>query len=163
MKTTFTVDKEKLESRMERVFDAPRELLWKAHIDKDLMSKWWGANEYEVTVEEYNPTPGGTWRISHKGKDEKGEEVSYVFYGDILDVKEGESITWTFNFEPIGPGHEITETFYFEEVEPGKTKLRTVSHYKSLEDLEGMLQSGMEEGANQTWDRLDTLTQEMSR
>jgi uncharacterized protein YndB with AHSA1/START domain len=115
----------------------------------------------EVNVEQYEAKPGGKWRISHNGKDENGQEATYVFYGDILDVKENESITWTFNFEPIGPGHEITETFHFEDAGDGKTRIRTVSHYKSLEDLEGMLQSGMEEGANETWDRLDELVVSM--
>ena len=146
---------------MEREFDAPRELLWKAHTDPTLMAKWWGPRAYEVLVEKYEAIPGGAWRITHKGKDEKGEDATYSFYGDIVDVKEPESIIWTFNFEPIGPGHEITETITFTDLGNGKTKLSTVSHYKSLEDLEGMLQSGMESGANETWDRLEELAQSM--
>lgn len=157
MKTTFGVNKEKLESTMERVFDAPRELLWKAHTDAELMAKWWGPRQYEVNVEKYDAVPGGSWRISHKGKDEKGQEATYAFYGEFLEIKKPEHITWTFNFEPIGPGHEITETVRFEDLGDGKTKLSTVSHYKSIEDLEGMLQSSMEEGANETWDRLEEL------
>lgn len=161
MKTTFSVNKDTLESTMERVFDAPRELLWKAHTDKDLMSKWWGADDYEILVEEYNPVSGGTWRISNKGKDENGEEVTYSFYGEFLEVEEPDHITWTFNFEPIGPGHEITETFTFIDMGDIKTKISSVSHYKSREDLEGMLESGMEEGADTSWNRLDRLTQSM--
>jgi uncharacterized protein YndB with AHSA1/START domain len=161
MKTTFTVNKETLESTMERTFDASVELLWKAHTDKELMGKWWGPNDYEVIVDEYDAKKGGKWRISHKGKDEKGEEATYAFHGEFLDVKEPEHITWTFNFEPIGPGHEITETITFTDLGVRKTKLSTVSHYKSLEDLEGMLQSGMEDGANQTWDKLEGLVMSM--
>ena len=161
MKTIFTTDKEKLVSTMERVFDAPRELLWKAHTDKKLMEKWWGPREYKVMVEQYDFKTGGSWRISHTGKDEKGQDAEYAFYGNFLEIKEPESIVWTFNFEPIGSGHEITETVSFEDLGDGKTKLSTVSHYKSIEDLEGMLQSGMEDGANETWNRLDELTQAM--
>lgn len=146
---------------MERVFDATRDALWRAHTDKELMAKWWGPNDYEVIVEEYDAKPGGKWRISHKGKDENGQEATYSFYGDFIEVEEPGHFTWTFNFEPIGPGHEITETVTFEETEPGKTKLKTVSHYKSLEDLEGMLQSGMEQGANETWDKLEELASSM--
>lgn len=146
---------------MERVFDAPRELLWKAHTDKELMAKWWGPRAYEVDVEQYDAKPGGTWRITHKGKDEQGQDAVYAFYGGFLEVNEPESITWTFNFEPIGPGHEITETVTFTDLGDGRTKLSTISHYKSLEDLEGMLQSGMESGANETWDRLEELATSM--
>ena len=40
MKTKFTVNKDTLESTMEREFNAPRELLWKAHTDKELMKQW---------------------------------------------------------------------------------------------------------------------------
>ncbi len=161
MKTTFGVDKEKLQSTMERVFDAPRELLWKAHTDPTLMEKWWGPRAYTVTVEKFDPKPGGSWRISHTGKDETGQEASYAFYGEFKEIKEPESITWTFNFEPIGPGHEVTETITFEDLGNGQTKSSVVSRYKSLEDLEGMLQSGMEQGANETWDRLEELITSM--
>lgn len=157
MKTKFTVNKETLESTMERAFTVPREILWKAHTDRDLMGKWWGPNGYEIIVEEYDAKVGGKWRITHKGPDEKGETTSYAFYGEFIEVKEPEHITWTFNFEPIGPGHEITETVTFTDLGDGITKLSTISHYKSIEDLEGMLESGMEDGANQTWDRLEVL------
>ncbi len=157
MKTTFNIDREKLQSSMERVFDAPIEALWKAHTDKELMAQWWGPKDYEIDVQEYDPTPGGKWRIIHRGKDENGQEAEYAFYGEILEVEENDHMTWTFNFEPIGPGHEITETVSFTDLGDGTTKLSTISHYKSLEDLEGMLQSGMEDGAEQTWNRLEDL------
>lgn len=142
---------------MERIFEAPIEKLWKAHTQGDLMGQWWGPDNYEIVVEEYNATEGGSWKITHKGKDENGETVAYSFFGDFLTIKENDHITWTFNFEPLGPGHEITETVTFTDLGDGKTKLSTISHYKSLEDLEGMLQSGMEEGAEKTWNRLETL------
>lgn len=160
-RNNLVVDKENKVTTMERVFNASRELLWKAHVDPELMKQWWGPSEYETIIEKLDVHEGGEWRMIHKGKDEQGNLVEYAFYGEYKEVKEPESITWTFNFEPIGPGHEITETVYFEEIEDGKTKLRTVSHYKSDEDLEGMVQSGMEDGAVESWDRLEELTAKM--
>ena len=160
-RNNLQIDKENKVTIMERVFSASRALLWKAHVDPELMKQWWGANGYETIIEKMDFREGGEWKMVHKGKDEQGNDAEYVFYGEFKEIKEQESITWTFNFEPIGPGHEITETFYFEEVEDGKTKIRTVSHYKSDEDLEGMVQSGMEDGAVQTWDRLEELTAKM--
>ncbi len=156
-KTTFGVNKEKLESTMERVFDAPRELLWKAHTKPELIEKWWGMEGVQTIVEEMDVRDGGKWRYVHKSKDENGQDVEYAFYGEFIEIKEPEFITWTFNFEPIGPGHEITETVRFEDLGDGKTRLTTVSSYKSLEDLEGMLQSGMEDGAEAIWNRLSEL------
>lgn len=156
-KNNVQIDKENKVTTMERVFDAPRELLWKAHTDPTLIPQWWGPKNTETVVEKMEVREGGEWRYLHKGPDEKGQPAEYAFYGVYKEIKEPESITWTFNFEPIGPGHEITETVYFEDLGDGKTKLRTVSHYLSLEDLEGMIQSGMEDGATETWDRLEEL------
>lgn len=156
-KNNLSIDKENKVTTMERVFDAPRELLWKAHTDPELMKQWWGPREYETVIEKMDCREGGEWRMIHKGKDEKGEPADYAFYGEYKEIKEPEFMTWTFNFEPIGPGHTITETVTFEELPDGKTKVSTVSHYLSIEDLEGMVQSGMEDGATQSWDRLEEL------
>lgn len=151
MKTTFSVNKEKLESTMERVFDAPRELLWKAHTDKEIIGKWWGPRKYETIVDTYEPHVGGKWKMIHT---DNGEE--HVFYGDFTEIVEPEKISWTFTYAPY-PDSVINETITFTEVEDGKTKLMTVSHYPSIQALEGMLGSGMEEGANETWDRLEEV------
>ncbi len=156
-KNNLKIDKEKKVTTMERVFDAPRELLWKAHTDPELVPQWWGPRKYITIVEEMDVMEGGKWRFINRPKDEKGGEEDYAFYGVYKDLKEPEYITWTFNYEPIGLGHEITETVRFEDLGDGKTKLTTVSHYNSIEDLEGMVQSGMEEGATETWDRLEEL------
>lgn len=156
-KNNLQIDREKNITTMERVFDAPREILWKAHTDPALISQWWGPRDYETIVEKMDVREGGEWRYIHKGEDENGQPAEYTFYGVYKEIKEAESITWTFNFEPIDPGHEVTETVYFEKLEGGRTKLRTVSHYNIIEDLEGMVQSGMEEGATESWDRLEEL------
>jgi len=51
------------------------------------------------------------------------------------------------------PGHEMLETVMFEEHD-GKTKLAVISFFQTVEDLDGMLQSGMEDGVVETWDLL---------
>ncbi len=156
-KNNLQIDRDKKQTTMERVFDASRELLWKAHTDPELIPQWWGPRGYETVVEKMDVTPGGEWRFIHKAKDEKGKDASYAFYGVYKDLKELEYITWTFNYEPIGLGHEITETVSFVDLGDGKTKVSVVSRYNTIEDLEGMVQSGMEKGATETWDRLEEL------
>lgn len=156
-KNNLVVNREKLETEMSRVFDAPRELVWKVNVDPKLIPQWWGPKNTVTIVEEMDVRPGGKWRYVHEG--ENGEK--YAFYGEYKDLKEPEFITWTFNFEPIGPGHEITETVRFEVLADGKTRVHTTSHYKSIEDLDGMVQSGMEGGATETWDRLEELVGSM--
>ncbi len=153
------VDRDNKQITQERVFNAPRELVWKAHTDPTLIPKWWGPRGYTTIVEVMEVKPGGKWRFIHKGKDEKGQDFEYAFNGVFKEVKEPEFITWTFNFEPIGLGHELTETVRFEEIEGGKTKVSTVSRFTTSEDLEGMVGSGMEKGAEETWDRLAELVE----
>lgn len=149
MKTKFEVNKEKLESTMERVFDAPRELVWKAHVTPELIAQWWGPRKYKTKVEKLEPRVGGEWKFINSAD---GQE--HVFYGEFKEVVEPEKIVWTFIYAPY-PDVAIIETLTFEEVADGKTKSHVLSKYPSLMALEGIMQSGMEEGANETWDRLE--------
>ena len=151
------VDKYNLTTEMERTFNASKDDMYEAHTSADKISQWWGPKRYQVIVEKFEPKEGGEWRITHKGKKESGEEEEYSFYGKFLKLDKPNSIKWTFNYEPIGPGHTITETLNFEDAGEGKTSLRTDSHYSKIEDLEGMVNSGMEAGANEAWDRLAEL------
>lgn len=140
---------------MERVFDAPREILWKAHTDRDLITKWWGPQKYTTVVEEFDAKVGGKWKMIHTAD---GEE--HVFYGEFKEIQEPEKITWTFTYAPF-PDATLTETITFEALSDGKTKVHTVSHYPNVQALEGMVGSGMEEGATESWDRLEELAATM--
>lgn len=147
----LTVNKEALESSMTKEFDAPREKVWQAHVDPKLVQQWWGPAKYKTIVAAYESTVGGKWKMIHEADGEK-----HVFFGEFKEVVEPEKITWTFNYEPF-PNSEIVETIYFEELPGNKTRIKTVSHYPSIEALEGMVQSGMEGGANESWNRLAAL------
>ena len=152
--TDIAYDKQKLEVRMSRVFSAPREKLWQAHTDPELVKKWWGPRKYDITVEKLETRVGGEWKMVHTNV---ADNERHVFYGKYLEVVEPEKITWTFIYEPF-PGSVVTETLRFEELADGKTELSVVSKFPNIEALEGMAQSGMEEGAKETWDRLEELT-----
>lgn len=151
--TTFTINKEELTVTIERVFDAPKELVWRATTDPELIPKWWGPEKYPITVDQMDVKVGGKWRFV--GKNPDGSE--FAFGGDYLEIDEPNRIVQTFNFEPIGPGHESTETATFESAEGNKTKMKAVSVYKSIDDLDGTINSGMEGGARETWERLAKL------
>ena len=161
--TEFVVDKEKLEVRMSRVFDVPREKVWRAHVDPKKLEQWWGPRKYTTIVEKWDARVGGKWKFINKDADE-----THVFYGEFREIKEPEKIVWTFTYEPY-PDQELVETLTLEELPGGppshkapegqsKTRLSTVSRYPNLEALEGMLMGGeMEKGARETWDRLEEL------
>ena len=136
---------------MERVLNAPRELVFKAHTDPNLISKWWGPRRYTTTVDKLDLRVGGVWRfIQH---DAAGNE--YAFNGVYREIVPPERLSYTFEFEGM-PGHVLLETVTFEE-QNGKTKLTVTGSFQSVEDRDGMLHSGMEEGANESYERLAEL------
>jgi uncharacterized protein YndB with AHSA1/START domain len=151
-KNNLVVDRAELAYSMSRVFDAPRELVWKACTDPELVPKWWGPRYLMTVVDKMDLKVGGVWRYIQK--DAEGNE--YAFNGVFKEVAAPERLTYTFEFEPMA-GHISTETITFETLPDGKTRLTTRTTFDTLEDLEGMLQSGMEGGAVETWDRLEEL------
>ena len=146
LKVTTPSDRE---IAMTRVFDAPRDLVFQAHSSCEHMSHWWGPRGYKFVSCEIDFRSGGAWRIVHAGPD--GDE--YAFRGEYREIIRPERIVWTFEFEGM-PGHVSVETMTLEEHD-GKTTLAAMSVFDSVEARDGMLQSGMESGAAETYDRLD--------
>jgi uncharacterized protein YndB with AHSA1/START domain len=134
---------------MTRIFDAPRDLVFEAHSSAEHMRQWWGPRKYETISAEIDFRPGGKWRIVHRGPD--GEE--YGFHGEYREIVRPERITWTFEFEGA-PGHVAVETLTLEEHD-GKTTLTARSSADTVEERDATLESGMTEGAAETFDRLE--------
>ena len=156
-KTTFTTKREELKVVIERVFDAPRELVWKAFNDPDSIPHWWGPKSTTTTVEKMDVRPGGVWRyVQH---DPDGSE--YAFNGVYREIDPPNLVSRTFNFEGIPGDHELIETATFEDFEEGKTKVTAVAVYANVEDLDGMVNSGMEGGATESWERLAELVEKV--
>jgi uncharacterized protein YndB with AHSA1/START domain len=140
----------------ERTFDAPRDKVWKAFTDPEIVPHWWGKHGTTTIVEEMDVRPGGKWRYVSRAADR--EEV--VFYGEYLEVDPPQGLKWTFMFDVEGVGPMGgPETYIFEEVD-GKTKVTSTGHMGSVEVLEGALSTGMVPGALETWDRLAALLAE---
>jgi uncharacterized protein YndB with AHSA1/START domain len=133
---------------MTRVFDAPRRLVFKALTNCEHLKHWWGPRRYTVTSCQMDVRPGGAWRIVHRGAD--GAE--YGFRGEYREITPPERIVQTFEFEGM-PGHVSVETLTLVE-QDGKTIYTSTSVFDSVDDRDGMLHSGMEEGASETMDRL---------
>lgn len=144
-----------LEIQMSRVFNAPRELVWKALTDPEAIPQWWGPRGVKTVVDRMDVRVGGAWRYIHVGDD--GENA---FRGEYKELTPPERIVYTFEWEPMA-GHVITETATLEDI-GGKTRITVVSRFQSKEDRDGMLASGMEQGAAETWDRLAELLATMS-
>ena len=137
----------------ERTFDAPREKVWQAFTDPNLVPRWWGKHGTTTIVEAMDVRPGGKWRYVSHAPDR--EDVA--FYGEYLEVDPPNGFKWTFMFDVEGVGPMGgPETHTFEDVN-GKTKVVSVGHMGSVEMLEGALSTGMVAGALETWDRLADL------
>lgn len=158
--TKITAEPGKQEIIITREFNAPRELVFKAFTDPDLYTQWLGPRELTMTLETFEPRNGGSWRYIQK--DTEGNE--YVFHGVNHEVLSPERIIGTFEFEGLPEkGHVILETARFEELPGNRTKLTSQSVFLSVADRDGMLQSGMEEGVNDSYNRLDELLEKLQK
>lgn len=157
-KTVIAAEPGKQELFITREFDAPRELVFRAHTDPDLYIRWVGPRDLTMTLEMFEPVSGGSWRFIQKDKD--GNE--FGFHGVHHDVTSPERIIGTFEFEGLPePGHVILETTTFEALPGNRTRVTTQSVYRSIEDRDGMIAAGMESGVVDGFERLDEILEKM--
>ena len=156
--THLSAEPGKQEIVITREFDAPRELVFKVLTDPKLVPQWWGPGRLSTHVDKMDVRPGGQWRFIHR--DAEGNE--YGFHGVYHEVLAPERIIDTFEFEGLPEtGHVTLETMKLEELPGGRTRLTTQSVYQSVADRDGTLQSGMEDGVSETYDRLAELMKKM--
>jgi len=135
----------------ERVFDAPRERVWRAFTDPEIVPHWWGRAGTVTTVAEMDVRPGGRWRYVNSAPDR--DDVA--FYGEYIEITPPERFRWTFLFDVEGIGPQGgPETHSFEDLGGDRTRVRSAGDFGSVEALEGALATGMAAGAVEMWDRL---------
>jgi len=150
-KTTITAEPGKQELFVTREFDAPRELVFKAHTDPNLFVQWLGPREYTTRLEIFEPVSGGKYRYFSVTKD--GAE--YGFHGTFHEMSPDRMVQ-TFEFEGF-PGHVSLDSMTLEELPGGRTKITVHTVFQSVADRDGMIQSGMERGINDGYERLDEM------
>ena len=149
-KATITTPSDR-EIRIERVFNAPRDRVFAAFTDPELVPEWWGPRGTTTIVVRMDVRKGGGWRFV--GRDCDGREEA--FRGTYREVTPPERVVQTFEWEGM-PGHVSVETVTFEDL-GDRTKVTTVSAFHTTEERDGMMASGMERGLNETYARLDDL------
>jgi uncharacterized protein YndB with AHSA1/START domain len=136
---------------LQREFNAPRDLVFRAHTDPELLVQWLGPRQYTMIVDQFNVRHGGTWRYVHR--DEAGNE--YGFHGVFHGTPSPDGMVQTFEFEGA-PGHISLDALTLEERD-GRTVVRIHSVFQSVEDRDAQIQGGMADGINSGFERLDEL------
>jgi uncharacterized protein YndB with AHSA1/START domain len=141
-----------------REFDAPRELVFRAHVDPTLYTRWLGPRGYTMVLEKFEPSNGGSYRYIHK--DPKGN--GFTFHGVYHEVLPPERLIGTFEFEGLPEkGHVELDTARFESLPGGRTRLTIQAVYQSVRDRDGMIGSGMERGVKEGMERLDEVLEKL--
>lgn len=156
---TITAKPGKQELIVTREFDAPRELVFKAHTDPDLFVQWIGPRGLDTKLEAFEPITGGKYRFIQTDKD--GNE--FGFHGVFHEVSP-ERVIQTFEFEGLPEsGHVTLETMTLEALPNNRTKLTSHSVFQSVSDRDGMIESGMEIGVNEGYERLDEILENLKK
>ncbi len=153
-KTTITAEPGQLDITITREFDAPRELVFKAHTVGEMYCQWLGPRRLKMTLPKFEPWDGGSYRFIHT--DEDGTE--YGFHGVYHEVLAPERIINTFEFEGMPErGHVVLQTARFEPLPGNRTRLIGQAVFQSVEDRDGMLEPGAEAGVSEGFEKLDEL------
>jgi uncharacterized protein YndB with AHSA1/START domain len=140
---------------MTREFDAPVAHVWRAYTEPELVSRWWPGRRGTMQSCEIDFRVGGSWRYVMTASE--GFEVA--FHGEYQEIVEHERIVNTEVFEGApGPGILVTTTFV---ADGERTRLEMCSECGSQEIRDVILGSGMETGAQEGLDILETIAVEL--
>jgi uncharacterized protein YndB with AHSA1/START domain len=135
---------------MTRIFDAPRQLVFDALTKPELLKRWFGPHGHSLVVCDVDFTVGGAWRFVIESPDGGRMGMSGVYQ----EIVPGERTVHTEAFDDY-PGDSVITTVLTEH--DGKTTLTATVLYDSQETRDAVVESGMEHGAAETYDRLADL------
>jgi uncharacterized protein YndB with AHSA1/START domain len=141
-----------------RVFDAPRDLVYRAWTDPKQLARWFPPEHFSAPVCELDVRPGGVLRIHMKGDDDAGELAGTVFpaKGVYREVVPNERLSFTFKGEEEGPPPTVLTTVIFEDQGP-RTKVTIYQTTETVADYEELVKTGASEGMRQSLDKLAAL------
>ena len=150
--TTIEADPNLPTIRIVRDFDAPRDKVFRAWTDPELVVQWLGPKSTEMRIDQWNARTGGDYRYAAL---QDGEEVA-AFYGSFDEVRPSERLVQTFTWEGMPDGVSL-DTMTFEDLGGGRTRTIGLSVVENLEARDGIMASGMEVGVYEGYEKLDAL------
>jgi uncharacterized protein YndB with AHSA1/START domain len=150
-KPTTQAEPGSLEMVITHKFDAPRELVYKIYTDPNSIPDWWGPRNLTTEVDKMELRPGGIWRyIQHDPQNN-----IFAFHGVYHSLEPNKQIISTFEWEGM-PGHVILVTTTFED-QGNRTIVTQQNVFQSVQDRDGMMQQGMEQGTIEGDERFSEL------
>jgi uncharacterized protein YndB with AHSA1/START domain len=144
-----------------RIFDAPRELVFKMFTDPKHLAEFWGPKGFTSTVREMDPRPGGTFRLEMRGPD----GATYPCEGLYREVIAPERIVYSGGPDcghPCGGGlpPRALVTMIFAE-DDGNTALTIDTRFESLADRDAAVKTGFNSGWASSLERLADLLEKL--
>jgi len=130
-----------------RAFDAPPEHVWRALTEPDAFARWWCAGT--SVVEKMDVRPGGEWSVRQSSPDGS----VHRFFGEYRQVEPPARLAMTQGFDAYPP----IEVVWLLTEEWGRTLLTRTMSFPDNTYRDGMLQSGLDRGAAESYDRLAEL------
>ena len=143
---------------IEREFDAPKHLVYKAYTTPDLVSRWWPGERGEMAECEIDLRPGGRWRYAMVAKG----DFQVAFHGEYSEVVENERLVTTEVYEGAPPGTPPALSIATFEESEGRTTLSMLMRVESREVRDMIIESGMEGGVQEGMDILEQVTRELA-
>ena len=138
--------------RVVREFDAPRDRVYRAWTDPELVSRWLGPRSIEHRISHWDLRTGGSYRYV-AWRDE--QEVAR-FYGSFHEARQDERLVQTFTWEGYPDGVSL-DTATFSDAGDGRTRVTVLSVVDTMQARDMMLASGMETGIVEGYERLDEV------
>ncbi|GAA4360011.1 SRPBCC family protein [Angustibacter luteus] len=134
-----------------RDFDHPRDKVFRAWTDPELVARWMGPRNLEMTIEHWDLRTGGSYRYTAW---REGERIA-GFWGSFHDVRE-DRIVQTFSFDGAPDGVSL-DTLTLEDLGDGRTRTTVLSVVESMEIRDMIMASGMDVGVVEGYEQLDEL------
>ena len=150
---TLPTDKQIL---IEREFDAPKELVYKAYTTPELIKRWWAGKRGEVTLVEVDLRVGGGWRYVMNAS---SGDFEVGFHGEYREIVPNERLVSTEVYEGM-PDAAALDTLTLTE-ENGRTKLSILVEHQTQEHRDGHIESGMEGGMQESMDALEEVAKSL--
>ncbi|OUM41144.1 SRPBCC family protein [Arthrobacter sedimenti] len=155
--TTITAEPGQPFVAIVRDFDAPRDVVFRAFTEPDLVRQWLGPRRMIMEILEFDAVTGGAYSYVHRD----GEGNAYGFRGIFHTVVAPERIIQTFEFDGA-PHHVSLDSMTFEDLGDGRTRCSGRSAFLTVEARDAMIGSGMEKGVNEGHERLDDVLSSLS-